>query len=288
MEKHFAARLKLKLAQPGAAFAGLSDQQQPEKFQIKVLSENLVSQSSSLIVRACEKVAGVGASSALEKKAMKLSVVGTLADQPCAEHVLHYGGSAYMAPPPSSSSSSASSVPTPSAAATDSSASSATPVAVPVSSDELLFVRATLSLCNDTPITAQFRSRQFLQAERAKSALALLSFLQEHRVNWHIHPAEVSERLEKRTDVAGIGTDPIPSPVEEDADAVVNQVRTVLLPVSVDIHPSHVGAVARSLAQTKHRTKVQQNYTPQEIAQHQESKQKKDAQAASLGCVHSA
>jgi hypothetical protein len=254
------------------------------------VKESLTVKSSSLIVQACEKVAGVTVEDD-SRQPLQLSL--HLPDQMSSMEI-SYGESVSTTLPSSSSnwneglSSSTPASTTLSSSnvceAPSSPSDMSTVPVVSVSNDELLFARAVLSLCDEqAPITVQFRPRKFIQGKCVTSALAFLSVLQEHHFSWYFHPSQVIEKLSE----SNIG-ESVPSPIDDTIDTTLEQVRRVLLPVTVHLHSSHHKNISRSKTQQGIVKKKEEDLTPQELETRRESKVKTAAKSASLGCLHSA
>ena len=190
----------IKVAREGTPF-GLEELESCREVKVGVASESLTMQSSMLIVQSCEKVAGVHVHRPIGGNALQLYI--QMPDT-LERTVVSYGdrGTTVVAATPSVSPSS--SVCVDPVSPVLSSCDVPTPLVGSVSSDELLFIRAVLSLCHeDTPITVQFRSRKFLQKECSNGALSFLAFLQEHRFKWFFQPDRVTENITKVTNVGG-------------------------------------------------------------------------------------
>jgi hypothetical protein len=261
---------------------GTEEHESSREVTVSVTSETLTTQSSLLIVQSCEKVAGVNVHSPIGGNVLQLSIQMPDASIPT---VISYGdrGTTNVAPTPSVSSSL--SVCADSVSPVPSSCDVPTPPVGTVSSDELLFLRAVLSLCHEeVPITVQFRSRKFVQKECSNGALSFLSFLQDHRFKWFFHPDQVTEKITKVTDDGGT----VRSFVEDACDTVLTSVRKVLLPVTVHLHPSHICDTSRSENQQTISRKKQENWTPQELKVRAVRQKESDTKSASLGCLHSA
>ena len=270
-------------------------QQRQVEQQVNVRVEGhdtLLQKSSALILHSCKMLAGVKQESHGDSNIIKMRLSMNDGDDDMKEgdgdekdHEVSYGKKMQQTPPPSPSASSSSGAVPLSTSPPLPQENDASPAAV--SNDEVLFVRAFLSMCRpERPITIHLRDRQDVQAERPKSALRLLAFLHEHRFAWYFHPAVVSKNLASDAEVSD-GTEPV-SRVAVDTEKVIDAARKVLLPVSVSMHTSHIKNEALSSAQKKVVAEKEKHFTPQQLDERARRKEKRVAKTQSEGCVHSA
>ena len=162
------------------------------------------------------------------------------------------------------------------------------PSGEPISNDELLFLRASLSLCApDGVFTCRMIEDTSRREQRSTATRILLQFLYQHRFMWHFHPDQVIERLDQHAAEQEAEKD-IPALSFKEVEDAIDAVKLVLLPVTVDMHPSHLPNVKQSEGQTRARSKrALEQLTPQEREQQEIDKEQKKKKRKTQGCLHS-